>query len=308
MSYLINPTSRCLFVKSKRNSISNTILRVATNKFVENSINVANANGSKSISSSSHNLFPFEYRSCIGLNSNAKNYSPIKYSSDEMMMRLMSSKSEDAAAAANEERNESSEKTNVNASKNDENEDRLIDEEEEEKELTKEEELQNEVSNLKNQLLRSLAEQENTRRIAKRDIDSARQYAITSFAKNLLDTSDNLSRAMESVPMELLSTQEENDDGINDDKVKVLSQTLTTLYEGIKMTEDGLIKSFEKNGLVRYGNVGDVFDPNLHNALYEYVDNEKKEQPGSIGQIVKKGFMLHGRTIRPAEVGVIKKV
>merc|ERR1712174_131185 len=160
---------------------------------------------------------------------------------------------------------------NKNASKNDdENEERLIDEEEEEeKELTKEEELQNEVSKLKNQLLRSLAEQENTRRIAKRDIDSARQYAITSFAKNLLDTSDNLSRAMESVPMELLlSTQQEKNDD-DDDKVKVLSQTLTTLYEGIKMTEDGLIKSFEKNGLVRYGNVGDVFDPNLHNALYE---------------------------------------
>jgi len=165
----------------------------------------------------------------------------------------------------------------------------------EEKELTKEEQLEAEIKKLKDALLRSLAEQENTRRIAKRDVESARQYAITSFAKTLLDAHDNLSRAMDSVPPNLLEPQPEDE----------VSKTLTTLYEGIKMTEDGLLKAFQKNGLKRYAVVGDAFDPNLHNALYEYPDKEK--DAGTIGAVIKKGFSLHGRTIRPAEVGVVKK-
>merc|ERR1739836_84801 len=109
---------------------------------------------------------------------------------------------------------------------------------EEEKKLSHEEELEQQVKELKEQLLRTLADQENTRRIAKRDVESARQYAITSFAKSLLETADNLSRAISSVP-EDLSNQDS----------KALKSTLGTLYEGIQMTETGLMKAFEKNGL-----------------------------------------------------------
>lgn len=163
-------------------------------------------------------------------------------------------------------------------------------EEEVEAELSLEEKLQQQVSYLKDQLLRSLAEQENTRRIAKRDVQTARNFAVTSFAKSLLDTSDNLARALESVP----------------DEEREKNAVLSNLYEGIQMTETGLLKAFEKNGLVRYGEVGDVFDPNLHEALFEYPDPEK--EAGTVGQVMKKGFSLNDRVVRPAEVGVVKKV
>jgi len=164
---------------------------------------------------------------------------------------------------------------------------------EEEKVISREEQLENELKDMKNQLLRSLAEQENTRRIAQRDVESARNFAIKSFAKSLLDVSDNLSRALDAVPEELREDKNGN-------------PVLATLYEGIKMTESGLTKSFESNGLVKFGEVGEMFDPNKHEALYEYPDPNK--QVGSVGQIMKVGFMLNKRVLRPAEVGVVKKV
>jgi molecular chaperone GrpE len=155
---------------------------------------------------------------------------------------------------------------------------------EEEDEL---EQLRTQVKGLKDQLLRSLAEQENTRRIAQRDIESSRQFAIQSFAKSLLEVSDNLGMALQAVP-----------EGKEDDSV------LKTLCEGIEMTERGLIKAFEKNGLVKFGEPGEAFDPNKHQALYEYPDPEK--EAGTVGQVMKAGFMLRSRVLRPAEVGVIK--
>ena len=159
----------------------------------------------------------------------------------------------------------------------------------EEQTTTREQELEQQVKDLKNQLLRGLAEQENTRRIAKKDVQSAKNFAVTSFAKSLLDVSDNLSRALESVPEE----------------EKEKNAVLSNLYEGIQMTEAGLLKAFEKNGLIRYGEVGDVFDPNKYEALFEYPDPEK--EAGSVGQVMKKGFMLNDRVVRLAEVGVVKK-
>lgn len=158
-------------------------------------------------------------------------------------------------------------------------------------EPTKEEQLEQQVKDLKDQLLRSLAEQENTRRIAKRDVESARNFAVSSFAKSLLDTSDNLSRALEAVPEELRENKEAHPE-------------LANLFEGIKMTDVGLTKAFERNGLKKFGDAGEKFDPNMHEALYEYPDPTKNA--GTVGQVMKKGFTLNGRVIRPAEVGVVK--
>ena len=156
----------------------------------------------------------------------------------------------------------------------------------------REQELEKEVKDLKDKLLRSLAEQENTRTIAKRDVASAKSFAVTSFAKSLLDTSDNLSRAMESVPEEYRADTDNH-------------PVLATLYEGIKMTDENLLKAFQKNGLVRYGAVGDKFDPSEHDALFEYPDPNL--EVGTVGQVMKAGFKLNDRVIRAAEVGVIKK-
>lgn len=157
---------------------------------------------------------------------------------------------------------------------------------------SKEEQLEAQVKDLKDQLLRSLAEQDNTRRIAQRDVDTASQFAIKSFAKSLLDVSDNLTRAMEAVPEEMRYDKKNH-------------AVLANLFEGIEMTDRGLVKAFESNGLVKFGKEGELFDPNKHEALYNYEDPEKKE--GTIGQVMKPGFMLRDRVLRPAEVGVIKK-
>ena len=156
-------------------------------------------------------------------------------------------------------------------------------------EPSREAQLEAQVKELKDQLLRSLAEQENTRAIARRDVDSAKQFAIKSFAKSLLEVSDNLERALAAVP----------EDAKNEHAV------LKTLVEGIEMTEKGLAKAFQANGLVKYGAPGEAFDPNKHDALMEYPDASK--EAGTIGQVMKAGFLLHQRVLRPAEVGVIKK-
>ena len=153
------------------------------------------------------------------------------------------------------------------------------------------EKLQAEVKETKDQLLRSYAEQENIRRIAQKDVSNSKAFAITSFAKSLLDTSDNLTRALDAVPEEYREDKENH-------------AVLATLFEGIKMTDDGLAKAFAKNGLKKFGEVGDKFDPNMHEALFEYPD--EKMEAGTIGQIMKVGFSLKDRVIRPAEVGVIK--
>lgn len=155
------------------------------------------------------------------------------------------------------------------------------------------EKLESELKEMKDQLLRSLAEQENIRRIAKRDVENARNFAVSSFAKSLLDTSDNLSRAMEAVPEEYRTDTENH-------------PVLATLYEGIQMTDDGLTKAFAKNGLKKFGAPGDKFDPNMHEALFEYPDENM--EAGSVGQVMKVGFSLNDRVIRPSEVGVTKKV
>jgi len=154
------------------------------------------------------------------------------------------------------------------------------------------EKLEAQLKEMKDQLLRSLAEQENIRRIAKRDVENARNFAVSSFAKSLLDTSDNLSRAMDAVPEELRKDTENH-------------PVLATLYEGIQMTDDGLSKAFSKNGLKKFGVAGDMFDPNKHEALFEYPD--EKMAAGAVGQVMKAGFTLNDRVIRPAEVGVTKK-
>ena len=138
---------------------------------------------------------------------------------------------------------------------------------------------------LKDQLIRAIAEAENTRTIARRDVRNAKDFAAQSFAKALLDVSDSLSYALKAA---------EDDDAVTVDKLK----------EGVELTRNQLVKAFASNGLVEYGAVDEPFDPSLHEALFEYDDADK--DPATIGQLVKTGFKLHDRVIRAAQVGVVK--
>lgn len=153
--------------------------------------------------------------------------------------------------------------------------------------------LQKDIKELKDQIVRSYAEEENVRRIAKKDVESARQYGNASFAKHMLDVADNLERAMEAVPEQ---TRAELKAGSGD-------AHLRTLFEGIEMTEKGLQKAFAQNGVVKFGLVGDNFDPALHDALYSSPLEGKKA--GTIAAVLKAGYKLKDRVIRPAQVGTV---
>ena len=136
-------------------------------------------------------------------------------------------------------------------------------------------------------VIRSYAEEENVRRIAKRDVENARLYANTSFAKAMLDVADNLERALAAVPPE---------------KKKGEDPILNSLVEGIEMTEKNLQKIFGQFGIVKYGADGDKFDPSLHDALFQQPAVDGKES-GVVSTVLKTGYKLKDRVIRAAQVG-----
>ena len=148
-------------------------------------------------------------------------------------------------------------------------------------------------SEQRDRTLRTLAEMENVRTIAQRDIKQARDFAIGKFAKGLLDVADNLERALEAT-------------GSLDEIDAEAQPQLHTLLQGVQMTEAQLHKAFGENKLVKFGAVGDEFDADLHEAMFEAPASDDAA-PGSIAHVVKGGFKLNGRVIRWAQVGTVKK-
>ncbi|MCJ1420014.1 Mitochondrial matrix cochaperone [Xylographa parallela] len=149
-----------------------------------------------------------------------------------------------------------------------------------------------EIIDLKDKYLRSVAEFRNLQDRTKRDINAARDFAITRFAKDLVDSVDNLDRALETVPPEKLSDAE--------------NQDLKSLYDGLKMTERILMQTLSKHGLERFdpGAKGDRFDPNVHEATF--MTKVEGKEDGTVFLTQQKGFSLNGRVIRAAKVGVVK--
>ncbi len=144
-----------------------------------------------------------------------------------------------------------------------------------------------EVADLKDRLLRAVAETENLRRRSDREKSDAANYAITTFARDLLGVSDNLRRALDSIPA----------DSNLDDNAK-------TLVEGIKLTERELANILERHNIKKIDPLGEKFSYDLHQAMFE-VPNTGKED-GTIVQVMQVGFMIKDRLLRPAMVGVAK--
>ena len=136
--------------------------------------------------------------------------------------------------------------------------------------------------------MRALAETENVRQRMLKLVEEAKLFGIQSFSKDILEVADILEKATESVPQTELNNKS--------------NPYLSSLFEGLKMTESELQKALSKNGLVQINPMGQVFDPAFHEALCE-VPGEK---PGTIAMVSRVGYTLHGRTIRPARVGVVK--
>ncbi|NIY75135.1 nucleotide exchange factor GrpE [Thalassospira sp. HF15] len=147
--------------------------------------------------------------------------------------------------------------------------------------------LEAEVAELKDRLLRQAAEVENTRRRAKKDVEDAGNYAITKFARDLLDVSDNLRRALDAA----------GDTSDADPAMK-------TLVDGVEMTEQALQKALEKNGIEKLEPLGEKLDPNKHQAVFELPHPEYPD--GHVAQVMQAGYVLKGRLLRPAMVGVTK--
>lgn len=146
--------------------------------------------------------------------------------------------------------------------------------------------LQAEISGLKDQVLRARAETENVRRRADKDKADASAYAVTSFARDMLNVGDNLSRALAVLP-------EKFDDN------------LTAFVEGVEMTGRELQNIFERFGITQISpEAGEKFDPQHHQAMFEVPTED--HPAGSIVQIVGVGYKIKDRLLRPAMVGVAK--
>jgi len=148
--------------------------------------------------------------------------------------------------------------------------------------------LNNKVIELKDQLLRSVAELDNYRKRVDREKEQLRKFGIANFAKELLAVADNLRRALESGPSELAGA---------DEKVK-------NLIVGVEMTEKELLGAFEKNGVRQINPLGEKFDYNFHQAMFE-VEAEDKES-GIVVQVLQPGYAIEDRILRAAMVGVSK--
>jgi molecular chaperone GrpE len=145
-----------------------------------------------------------------------------------------------------------------------------------------------EAAQLKDQLLRAMAETENTRRRAQRDRDDAQKYGITNFAREVLSVADNLRRALEAIPSETLQSDE----------------ALKTLYDGVAATERQLEAALGKQQVQRIWPEGERFDANFHQAMFEVPDSGKPA--GTVVQVLQAGYKIHDRLLRPALVGVAK--
>ena len=160
----------------------------------------------------------------------------------------------------------------------------------ESEETTKEpvEALEEQVSELKDQLLRSVAELDNYRKRAEREKEQLRKFGIANFAKDLLSAADNLRRAVESGPSDLEGADE----------------SVKNLIVGVQMTEKELLNAFEKNGVRKIDPIGEKFDYNFHQAMFE-VETDK-EEPGLVMQVLQPGYAIEDRVLRAAMVGVSK--
>ena len=146
-----------------------------------------------------------------------------------------------------------------------------------------------EIAELKDKLLRALADNENTIRRAKRERENTAKYAAANFARDVLTVADNLKRALDVVPESIQSLEETK-----------------PFLEGVELTNKELLAVMEKHGIQRIAPLGEKFDHDRHEALFEIPTSEK--EAGTVAQVIEDGFMIHNRLLRAAKVGVAKAI
>ena len=145
-----------------------------------------------------------------------------------------------------------------------------------------------EIADLKDKLLRALAENENTIRRAKREREDTAKYATANFARDMLTVSDNLGRAIEAIP----------------ESLQTADDTIKAFLEGINLTSRELLGLLERHGIKKISPLGEKFDHDQHEALFEIPTSD--EEPGTVVRVIEDGFTIYDRLLRPAKVGVSK--
>jgi molecular chaperone GrpE len=147
--------------------------------------------------------------------------------------------------------------------------------------------LQAEADAAKDKMMRALADAENTRRRAMKDREDGMKYAVQSFARDLLDFSDNFHRAMGSIPPELAS-----------------DERVASVIAGLDAMDRELLKTFEKHGIRKIEPIDEPFNPNYHEVMFEAPVPGKPG--GMVIQVVEAGYVLNDRLLRAAKVGISK--
>ena len=196
----------------------------------------------------------------------------------------MTGKDKDTKEEKTEAPETSTEGTNGSEIENKDAEDTISDADETTEELTPDEE----IAELKDKLLRTLADMENLRRRSQKDREDAVKFSAANFARDMLSVADNLRRATESIP------KEDETDGVS----------LAAFIEGISLTEKELLSTLERHGIRKIEPMGEKFDPKFHEAMYEVPSADAEN--GTVMQVVEAGYVIHDRLLRPAKVGIAK--
>ncbi len=146
-----------------------------------------------------------------------------------------------------------------------------------------------ENSQLKDRVLRTLAEMENLRRRTEREVADAKTYGVTSFARDMLTVVDNLARALDHLPAEARAAAEPQ---------------IQTVIEGVELTARDLEAALGRHGVKKLDPKGQKFDPHFHQAIFEAPD--ETVPAGTVTQVVQTGWTIGDRVLRPAMVGVSK--
>lgn len=151
---------------------------------------------------------------------------------------------------------------------------------------------EDQIADLNDQLLRTLAELENTRRRAERDRADALKYGAVSFARDMVGVTDNLQRALKAI-------------GDMDEAARAaLPETVSALIDGVAATERDLLATLARHKVSVIAPLGEKFDPNLHEALFEAPGTG--QESGTIIDVVETGYIMEERLLRPAKVGIAK--
>jgi len=146
------------------------------------------------------------------------------------------------------------------------------------------------ISDLKDQLLRTMAESENIRKRTLKEVEQAKKYSHISFIRDLVSSVDNLKRALDSVP-----------DDKND-----LPEPIKNLILGLEIVEKEIVTTLERHNIKQISPLGEKFDYNFHQAMFEVPTNNSES--GVVVEVSQNGYLLYERLVRPAMVGISKKI